>query len=169
VASRAQRPPSEEAAELIALLDRLETVLAESELSELEVEVGETSLLLRKPLVVTAAQNGTAPMAGRSTAQPAGAAAGGAAGAPSEEEPPSPYEQVLAPLTGIYYGSPSPGAAPYVRVGAEVNVGQVVGLIEAMKLFNEIKSDVRGRVVRIVAENGALIKARQPLIEVMPA
>jgi len=169
VSSRAQRPPSEEAAELIALLDRLEAALAESELSELEVEVGETSLLLRKPMVATATQNGTTPVAGRSTAQPAGAAAGGAAGGPSGEEPPSPYQQVLAPLTGIYYGSPSPGAAPYVRVGAEVNVGQVVGLIEAMKLFNEIKSDVRGRVVRIVAENGALIKARQPLIEVMPA
>jgi acetyl-CoA carboxylase biotin carboxyl carrier protein len=50
-----------------------------------------------------------------------------------------------------------------------VNVGQVIGLIEAMKLFNEIKSDVTGRVVRFAAENGALVKAKQPLIEVEPA
>jgi biotin carboxyl carrier protein len=75
---------------------------------------------------------------------------------------------VLAPLTGLYYGSPSPGAQPYIRVGGEVQAGQVIGLIEAMKLFNEIKSDVSGKVVRVCAENGALVKAKQPLIEVQP-
>mgnify|MGYP003344642300 CR=1 FL=1 len=75
---------------------------------------------------------------------------------------------VKAPLTGIFYGSPSPGSAPYVRVGGEVAVGQVIGLIEAMKLFNEIKSDLAGRVVKVVADNGQLVKAKQPLIEVEP-
>jgi acetyl-CoA carboxylase biotin carboxyl carrier protein len=71
-------------------------------------------------------------------------------------------------LTGLYYGSPSPGAEPYVREGGPVSVGQVIGLIEAMKLFNEIKSDVGGRVMKIHAENGALVKAKQALIEVEP-
>ena len=74
----------------------------------------------------------------------------------------------MAPLTGLFYRSPSPGAEPYVRVGGQVMVGQVIGLIEAMKLFNEIKSDRAGRVARIYAENGALVKAKQPLIEVEP-
>jgi acetyl-CoA carboxylase biotin carboxyl carrier protein len=55
-----------------------------------------------------------------------------------------------------------------VAVGGEVAVGQVIGLIEAMKLFNEIKSDLAGRVVRVVAESGTLVKAKQPLIEVEP-
>ena len=55
-----------------------------------------------------------------------------------------------------------------MTVGGEVQVGQVIGLIEAMKLFNEIKSDRAGRVVRIVAEGGQLVKAKQPLIEVEP-
>jgi acetyl-CoA carboxylase biotin carboxyl carrier protein len=55
-----------------------------------------------------------------------------------------------------------------VAVGGEVAVGQVIGLIEAMKLFNEIKSDLAGRVVRVVAESGALVKAKQPLVEVEP-
>ena len=73
-----------------------------------------------------------------------------------------------APLTGIFYASPAPGSAPYVSVGGEVAVGQVIGLIEAMKLFNEIKSDLAGRVVRVVAETGTLVKAKQPLIEVEP-
>jgi len=76
---------------------------------------------------------------------------------------------VIAPLTGVFYGAPSPGAAPYVTVGAEVVVGQVIGLIEAMKLFNEIKSDASGRVVRIHAADGALVRAKEPLIEIEPA
>ena len=75
---------------------------------------------------------------------------------------------IAAPLTGIWYASPAPGSAPFVEVGREVAVGQVVGLIEAMKLFNEIKSDLAGRVVRVVPESGALVKAKQPLIEVDP-
>ena len=75
---------------------------------------------------------------------------------------------VNAPLTGVWYGSPAPGSAPFVAVGREVAVGQVIGLIEAMKLFNEIKSDLAGRVVRVIPESGALVKAKQPLIEVEP-
>jgi acetyl-CoA carboxylase biotin carboxyl carrier protein len=75
---------------------------------------------------------------------------------------------VKAPLTGVWYSSPAPGSAPFVAVGREVAVGQVIGLIEAMKLFNEIKSDLAGRVTRVVPESGALVKAKQPLIEVEP-
>ena len=75
---------------------------------------------------------------------------------------------VKAPLTGVWYSSPAPGSAPFVAVGREVAVGQVVGLIEAMKLFNEIKSDLAGRVVRVIPDSGALVKAKQPLIEVEP-
>ena len=75
---------------------------------------------------------------------------------------------VVAPLTGLFYASPSPGAEPYVKPGAQVLAGQVIGLIEAMKLFNEIKSDLAGRVVKVVPESGTLVKAKQPLIEVDP-
>ncbi len=55
-----------------------------------------------------------------------------------------------------------------MEVGREVVVGQVIGLIEAMKLFNEIKSDKAGRVVRVIPDNGTLVKAKHPLIEVEP-
>ena len=73
--------------------------------------------------------------------------------AASEERPPAPRaaHAIVAPLTGVYYRSPSPGAEPYVREGGPVNAGQVIGLIEAMKLFNEIKSDVTGTVRHIAA------------------
>jgi acetyl-CoA carboxylase biotin carboxyl carrier protein len=95
-----------------------------------------------------------------------GSASGAASAQASAAEAPSPFHAVRAPLTGVYYTSPSPGAAPYVRVGSPVTQGQVIGLIEAMKLFNEIKSDASGIVRRIAAETGALVKAKQPLIEI---
>jgi acetyl-CoA carboxylase biotin carboxyl carrier protein len=75
---------------------------------------------------------------------------------------------VTAPLTGVWYNAPSPGARAYVTEGDEIATGQVVGLIEAMKLFNEIKSDVSGTVTRVLAESGTLVKRRQPLLEINP-
>ena len=72
---------------------------------------------------------------------------------------------VNAPLTGIFYAAATPGAEPMVSVGQTISIGQPIGLIEAMKLFNEIKSDKAGRVVRIVAENGRLVKSKSPIIE----
>lgn len=151
-----------EAGELLALIDRLEGILARSGLSELEVEAGETTLVLRSAVALASSPGPnpapTAPVAAAPSV-PAGVQA---------PEPESGHRAVVAPLTGIYYSAPTPDAAPYVRLGTHVVVGQVIGLIEAMKLFNEIKSDVAGRVVRIAAENGALVKAKQALIEVEP-
>jgi acetyl-CoA carboxylase biotin carboxyl carrier protein len=153
--------------ELLGLIDRLAALLERSDLSELEVESGGTGLILRKPVVATAA-----PAAGVAVA-PAHAAE---APPPATGEPSTAGRDpaltgrpsVKAPLTGIFYASPAPGTAPYVQAGGEVAVGQVIGLIEAMKLFNEIKSDLAGRVVRVVPDSGALVKAKQPLIEVEP-
>ncbi len=158
---------------LLALVDRLAVVLDRSDLTEIEVEVGGTGLVLRKPaaLVQPAVAIG-ASAASMSESAPSTAADGGrsaaAAGASGQDQAGGIGPAVRAPLTGIYWGAPSPGSAPYVQVGGEVAVGQIVGLIEAMKLFNEIKSDLAGRVVKVVAENGQLVKAKQPLIEVEP-
>jgi acetyl-CoA carboxylase biotin carboxyl carrier protein len=156
-------------ASLLALIDRLAAVLEKSELGELEVGVGGTTIILRSPAaieratVVAAVAPGTDAAGGSepASATPAGAAAPAATAAAAPARP-----SVKAPLTGIYYGAPSPGAMPYLAVGDHVSVGQIIGLIEAMKLFNEIKSDLAGRVTRICADNGQLVKARQPLIEV---
>jgi acetyl-CoA carboxylase biotin carboxyl carrier protein len=96
-------------------------------------------------------------------------APGGASGSPGTPAvEPAGRPSVRAPLTGIWYSAPAPGTPPFVEVGREVAVGQVIGLIEAMKLFNEIKSDLAGRVVRVVPDSGSLVKAKQPLIEVEP-
>jgi acetyl-CoA carboxylase biotin carboxyl carrier protein len=101
-------------------------------------------------------------------AGPAASTAGGPAAPAEPVTPASTAKVVKAPLTGVFYAASSPTAPPYITVGQHVTVGQIIGLIEAMKLFNEIKSDVSGRVVRIVAESGKLVKAKQPLIEVEP-
>jgi acetyl-CoA carboxylase biotin carboxyl carrier protein len=157
-------PASPGDASLLELVDRLAGLLERSDLTELEVAAGGTSIVLRKPAalapqVVTAAPAGIAAT---------GAPAAAAAPAPVEIAAPAARPSVKAPLTGIWYASPSPGSAPFVSVGGEVAAGQVIGLIEAMKLFNEIKSDLSGRVVKVHAENGKLVKAKQPLIEVEP-
>ncbi|MDO8506114.1 MAG: biotin/lipoyl-containing protein [Candidatus Limnocylindria bacterium] len=76
--------------------------------------------------------------------------------------------QITAPLTGVFYRSPSPQVGPFVQVGSVVGKGEVVALIEAMKLFNEIRSDKSGVVRRVLAENGQLVKKHQPLFELDP-
>jgi acetyl-CoA carboxylase biotin carboxyl carrier protein len=157
-------------ASLLALVDRLGSLLDRSELSELAVEAGGTRLVLRKPAaiptMVMTGPAGSADTDGTAAAHAAAAASFGGTGASPAEPPARP--SVKAPLTGVWYSSPAPGSAAFVAVGREVAVGQVIGLIEAMKLFNEIKSDLAGRVVRVVPESGALVKAKQPLIEVEP-
>ena len=153
--------------ELLRLIDRLAALLDRSDLTELEVESGGTGLVLRKPSalapITVASVAASSPAATTMTVPSSGEPS-----AAGREPAPAAKPSVKAPLTGIFYASPAPGTAPYVSVGGEVAVGQVIGLIEAMKLFNEIKSDLAGRVVRVVAESGTLVKAKQPLIEVEP-
>jgi acetyl-CoA carboxylase biotin carboxyl carrier protein len=153
--------------ELLGLIDRLADLLERSDLNELEVESGGTALVLRKPLAIPAAAP-VAVAAGALAATPDSAGTAGEPSAAGRDPAATARPSIKAPLTGIFYASPAPGTAPYVQVGGEVAIGQVIGLIEAMKLFNEIKSDLAGRVVRVVPESGSLVKAKQPLIEVEP-
>ena len=152
--------PESDVSGLVELIDRLERLLNDSDLSELEVEAGTTGFVLRKPGALPASSP-----AGQATAGQPSVEASQSVPAASAAEAPA-QNAILAPLTGLYYSSPSPGAQQYVTVGSTITIGQVIGLIEAMKLFNEIKSDRAGRVVRIYPQDGALVKAKQPLIEV---
>ncbi|HEX2767440.1 MAG TPA: acetyl-CoA carboxylase biotin carboxyl carrier protein [Candidatus Limnocylindria bacterium] len=153
---------------ILEAVDILAPTVASSGLDELELTVGELHVRLSRARRVVAAPAVEAALAG--------AAAGAAATQPaSAPPPPTPFGEpapgrvhVTAPLTGVWYPAPSPGARPYVTEGHEVTVGQVVGLIEAMKLFNEIKSDKSGTVTRVLVENGTLVKRRQPLLEIDP-
>jgi len=152
-------PPTDQ---VLAAIDLLAPVFESSGLDELEVESGDLLVRLARP-------RAAAPAA---TAAPAAATAipaPGSAAITPFGEPAAGMRFVTAPLTGVWYASPSPGARPYVQEGDEIGAGAVVGLIEAMKLFNEIKSDVAGRVTRILVERGTLVKRQQPLIEIDPS
>jgi acetyl-CoA carboxylase biotin carboxyl carrier protein len=146
--------------QVLAAIDLLAPGFEASGLDELEVEVGELVVRLARPR----------------EAQPIAApAASVGVGAPAAAGPLTPFGEpapgmrfVTAPLTGVWYASPSPGARPYVQEGDEIGAGAVVGLIEAMKLFNEIKSDVAGKVIRVLVERGTLVKRQQPLVEIDP-
>jgi len=148
------------AEQVLAAIDLLAPAFEASGLDELEVEAGELVVRLARPRPATAAP------------APVGAASAQATSLTGSLTPygePAPGMRfVTAPLTGVWYASPSPGARPYVQEGDEIGAGAVVGLIEAMKLFNEIKSDVGGRVTRVLVERGTLVKRQQPLVEIDP-
>ena len=128
------------------------TRLRSDEVHELEVRRGGVRARVSKD---GGAQTVVAPAAS------AGPVVVSAPEAPSKTD----YATVNAPLTGIYYRSPSPQAPPFIQVGATIAQGDVIGLIEAMKLFNEIRSTASGKVHRILIENGQLVRAHQPLVE----
>lgn len=164
-----QAPLTSDEADLVELIDRLAAVADGSGLAEIELSSGGTRVVVRSRAAVAGAQivlNSGAPASTASaapTAAPTASSAPTAATAASAAAPTGVF--VNAPLTGIFYAAATPGADPMIAVGQTISVGQPIGLIEAMKLFNEIKSDKAGRVVRIVAENGRLVKSKSPIIE----
>ena len=145
---------------LLAAIDLLTPVFEASGLDELEVESGELVVRLAKPMANVALAPASAP--------PAAAPAVPDRPASPWSDPAPGMRFVVAPLTGVWYSAPSPGARAYVQGEDEIGVGSVIGLIEAMKLFNEIKSDVGGKVTRTLVESGTLVKRQQPLVEIDP-
>jgi acetyl-CoA carboxylase biotin carboxyl carrier protein len=92
----------------------------------------------------------------------AGPAAAPAASAPAEEA----LHEVKSPIVGTFYESPSPGSPPFVKVGDQVEVGQVLCIVEAMKLMNEIEADVAGEIVKRIASSGQPVEYGQPLFAI---
>jgi acetyl-CoA carboxylase biotin carboxyl carrier protein len=103
----------------------------------------------------------------------ASTAAGSSASAASTPEPAADPDAGLhflkSPIVGTYYGSPSPGSSAFVSPGDHVEKGQVICIVEAMKLMNEIESDVSGEIVRCLVTNGQAIEFGQPLFAIRPA
>ena len=170
----ANLPLTTDDAALIEIVDRLAVVADGSGLAEVELSAGGTRVVVRSRSAVQGSHvvvaGAAAAPQGTASAAPVPLPTGikSASAAPASAAAPS-GPVVNAPLTGIFYAAPSPGAPAFISVGSIVAVGQPIGLIEAMKLFNEIKSDKAGRVVRILAQDGKLVKAKSPIIEVEPA
>lgn len=140
-------------------------LVADKQFSEFELERGNFRLRLKKASkeIVEAAVPSQAAFIPPPPAPPTAVAA---APVPAPT-PPAPAEEnlhiVTSPIVGTFYHSPSPTAEPFVKLGDQVNTGQTLCIIEAMKLMNEIQSDVSGTVVKIFVENGQPVEYGQPL------
>ncbi len=99
-------------------------------------------------------------------AVPSSAAAPAAATAPAEPE--EKLHEVKSPIVGTFYDTPSPGSPPFVKIGDQVEVGQILCIVEAMKLMNEIECDVAGEVVKRIATTGQPVEYGQPLFAIRP-
>jgi acetyl-CoA carboxylase biotin carboxyl carrier protein len=158
-ARRASRPSGAPAGDerLVELTRRLATVLAELGLSEVEIESADVRVRVQ-----------------RSSAPAAPAAAAPAAPAVPVERPlvadvVSPALVTLeAPMVGTFYRAPSPAADPFVSEGDVVKEGQVLCIIEAMKLMNEIESKIAGRIARVLVDNAQAVEYGQPLFLIDP-
>jgi acetyl-CoA carboxylase biotin carboxyl carrier protein len=96
------------------------------------------------------------------------ATTGGPPATPDGDDDDARLHRVVAPFTGVFYRSPTPAARAYVDDGDWVEAEAVIGLVETMKIFNEVTADVSGRVVRFLADNGALVHVGEPLVVIEP-
>jgi len=149
----------------IRKIKKLIELLEESGLAEIEITEGEESVRIARfsqgaaVVSTTAPAPAHAPSPGAQAAPPAPAAA---SAAPAHRD----ENLVTAPMVGTFYASPSPGAKPFVEVGQEVRVGQVLCIIEAMKMMNQIESERAGKVVAVLAKNGEPVEFGQPLFAI---
>jgi acetyl-CoA carboxylase biotin carboxyl carrier protein len=176
------KKPSKSAAESsfadpeIQHIEQLLRFMTEHNLEEFEYANGDLKIRFKKPsaatatprqfaapeIIVTGAGNSQGPTAPAPSSAPLPAAAP-EAGRSSEE-----LHLVKSPIVGTYYESPSPGADPFVKIGGYVETGQTLCIVEAMKLMNEIESDISGEVLRIFVENGQPVEYGQPLFGIRP-
>ena len=145
----------------IERVEDLVNMLEGSSISELELtEAGTEIIIRRQPGMMVSAH-----VLSASTGQLGIPVAPGAVAPAAGEDT---GIAIIVPLTGVYYAAPSPTSPPFVSVGDVVQVGQVVALVEAMKVFNEIQAEVSGRVSALVAPNGEVVQKGDVLIRVQP-
>jgi len=144
----------------IRKIKKLIELLEESDLTEIEIVEGEESVRLIRGGLMQAMPVVVQPPV---MAQPQVAAPAAAAPAETEEDQIPEGELVLSPMVGTFYAASGPEASSFVNMGQSVGVGDTLCIIEAMKMFNQIESDISGTVVAILAENGQPVEYDQPL------
>jgi acetyl-CoA carboxylase biotin carboxyl carrier protein len=156
--ARGARPGGFELSELRQLI----TLVQSTGIGELEVTAGNRTVRI-------AAHSGLTPgMTGNAAAQAAAAPSAPAAPAKSAASDTESLAAITSPMVGTFYRAPAPDADPYIEVGDVVTVGQTVCIVEAMKLMNEIESEIKGRIVRIMVENAQPVEFGQKLFLVEP-
>lgn len=148
----------------IEYIEKIAKIINDNNLTEITLEDGEEAIVIRKEANVIA----TAPIAAPAAAC-APIAQAPSANVSKEEKAASPASKgkpITSPMVGAFYAAPAPGAKPFVKVGDTVSAGQVVCIVEAMKLMNEIESEVSGRIVEICVEDGQSVEYGQVLMYV---
>ncbi|MEK7349089.1 MAG: acetyl-CoA carboxylase biotin carboxyl carrier protein [Candidatus Eisenbacteria bacterium] len=145
-------------------IQELIQIMKEEDLAEIEVRRWFTSVRIRRPGAETVALSAAAPAASSASAGSAPAHAAAASNAPPADETPSRnLVPIRSPMVGTFYRSPAPDADPYIEANSPVDVGQTVCIVEAMKLMNEIESEVRGRIHQVLVENATPVEYGQVL------
>ena len=143
-------------------------LLKKNDLAVLEFEKGDFKITLKTP--AGASGGGTTLIQGHAQptthAAPAAASAASSSEKATAEPSKSNYKEITSPMVGTFYASPSPESPAFVEVGKTINAESVVCIIEAMKVMNEIKAEIAGKVVEIVAENGKPVQFGQVLFRV---
>jgi acetyl-CoA carboxylase biotin carboxyl carrier protein len=152
-----------------ARIDSLAAILRRHELNELEIEEAGVRIYLRRGgEVVTTVSAAAAPASGPSLAHAAPPTASGAVPAATHSTDTSDGNvlYVTSPFVGTFYRSPSPDTSAFVDVGTRIKKGQVLCIVEAMKLMNEIESEIEGAIVQILVENGQAVEYGEPLFKI---
>ncbi|GMG85707.1 acetyl-CoA carboxylase biotin carboxyl carrier protein [Biformimicrobium ophioploci] len=152
----------------IRKIKKLIELLEESDIGELEIKEGEESVRISRGVSGMQSQPMMAPM----MQQPVAAAPAPAAPAAAEAEqadtgPATSGHAVKSPMVGTFYRSPSPGASPFIEVGQSVKAGDVICIVEAMKMMNQIEADKSGTIEAILAEDGQPVEFDQPLVTIV--
>jgi acetyl-CoA carboxylase biotin carboxyl carrier protein len=157
----------------IQQIEQLLQFMTEHNLEEFEYSRGDLRIRLRKPsagVLVAAPRGGTAfPEANDTGSFEASPSAVGGSAVASEARSTEELHLVKSPIVGTFYGSPSPEAEAFVKLGSRVETGQTLCIVEAMKLMNEIEADVSGEVVKIFVETGQPVEYGQPLFGIRPS
>ena len=145
------------------------TLMNENELAELEIEKEGTKIRIKKAPIELPDSYRIAPPPYRIETLPVGnQPAEHTNSNPVVAAPPKTTKEIPSPMVGTFYRAPSPESAPFVEAGQIVEIGQVVCIVEAMKLMNEIKSEVKGKIVEIAVENAVPVEFGQTLFVVDP-
>lgn len=153
-------------------IQKLIDFISQSGLDEVNIETSELKLAIKRysnaaPVAVQAQPTYVAPVPVVAAPAPVAAPATPAA-APAPTAEASNLITIKSPMIGTFYRSPGPDKANFVEIGDEVSTGKVVCIIEAMKLFNEIESEVSGKIVKVLVENATPVEFDQPLFLVEP-
>lgn len=148
-------------------LEKLINLMVENDLTEIDLADETQNVTLRRGNADGPVQYVQAPQASPAPAPAAAPASAGAAPAPSAPAAVA-GPTIDSPMVGSFYAAPSPDAADFVKVGDKVTPDTVVCIVEAMKVFNEIKADVTGKVVEVLVETGQAVEFGQPLFKIKP-